>query len=296
MAQGWKGQTRGGAFGYRFFIWLIRKAGIRAAYVFLYFVVPYFVIFAPRAVRSVWSYSRKSLGYGRCRSAIMVLSNFYSLGQILIDKVAINGGMPDKYSFTYENRSRFLEILDGDTGVVMIGAHVGNWEIGVPFFDKYGKRLNIVMYDNEHEKVKRVLESNAMSHDYKVIPVNGDSLAHVFSIMDAIRNREYVCFQGDRYTGSDKTLSCMFLGHEARFPMGPFLLASRLRTPVVFYFAMREKGMEYRFHFEPVLPEEGKSDMRSLLEKYVSALERTVRKYPSQWFNYYDFWNYAQKN
>ena len=36
----------------------------------------------------------------------------------------------------------------------MIGAHVGNWEIGAPFFDEYGKKINIVMFDAEHEADK----------------------------------------------------------------------------------------------------------------------------------------------
>ena len=115
-----------------------------------------------------------------------------------------------------------------------------NWEIGAPFFDEYGKKINIVMFDAEHERIKEILEKNASTRDYKIIPVNEDSLTHVFRITEALDRREYVCFQGDRYLNKEKLLSSPFMGKEAEFPMGPFLLASKMRVPVVFYFAMRE--------------------------------------------------------
>ena len=39
----WKGKTRGGTFGYLFFIYLIKYLGITAAYLFLSLVVLYFI-------------------------------------------------------------------------------------------------------------------------------------------------------------------------------------------------------------------------------------------------------------
>lgn len=277
-----------------FFIYLIRLLGIRAAYAFLCLVVLYFVPFAPKATRSIWQYARRRCGYGCFRSSVLLLKNYYRLGQILIDKVAINGGMADRYRFEFENYPQFLNVLDGGTGVVMIGAHVGNWEIGTPFFDKYGKKLNIVMFDNEHERIKEILKRNSSAMpDFKIIPVSRDSFDHIFRITEALERKEYVCFQGDRYMNEEKLLSAPFMGRAASFPIGPFLLASKLKTPVVFYFAMREKHRTYRFHFHiaaPAVRKEGKRAEQVLLEQYAEVLERIVRKYPEQWFNYYDFW------
>ncbi len=290
----WKGQTRGGTFGYLFFIYLIRLLGITAAYIFLSLVVLYFIPFAPKATRSTWWYSRHILKYGRMRSIGMLLRNYYRLGQILIDKVAIANGLVKKYNFCFEEYDRFLEVLNSDQGVIMIGAHVGNWEIGAPFFDDYGKRINIVMYDAEHRRIKEMLEKNQQTRDYKIIPVNEDNLSHVFRITEALNQKEYVCFQGDRFLNTERTLTSTFLGREAQFPAGPFLLAARLKVPVVFYFAMREKGRTYRFHF--ILADETKfakvrKGEQALLEQYVATLEQIVKRYPEQWFNYYPFWN-----
>ena len=50
----WDARSRGGAFGHRFFVFLIRKTGIRFAYLFLALVVVYFIPFAPKATRAIW--------------------------------------------------------------------------------------------------------------------------------------------------------------------------------------------------------------------------------------------------
>ncbi len=291
MTEKWKGQTRGGVLGYLFFVYLIQFLGVRVAYIFLSFVVVYFIPFAPKATKSTWQYSRKILKNGYIKSIGFLFLNYYRLGQILIDKVAIGAGKKDQYHFEFENYTGFLDLLDSDMGVIMIGAHVGNWEIGVPFFDEYAKKINIVMYDNEHERIKAILEKNQTTQTFKVIAVNKDSFNHVFEISKALNNKEYICFQGDRYVSEEKVLESTLLNKKADFPLGPFLLASKMKTPVVFYFAMREPGMTYRFYFyQADLSYDSKEGMQILLNQYTSILGSILQKYPEQWFNYYSFW------
>lgn len=113
-------------------------------------------------------------------------------------------------------------------------------------------------------------------------------------MMDALDKKEYVCFQGDRYVNKDKLLTCSFMGKETYFPAGPFLLASRMKVPVVFYFAMREAGRTYHFHFhltEKATRTKDKKPEQQLLEEYALTLENLLKQYPEQWFNYYKFWD-----
>lgn len=291
MSKKWNGQTRGGVLGYLFFVYLIRLFGIRAAYFMLAFVVVYFIPFAPKATKSTWKYSRKICKNSVLQSIIFLFKNYYKLGQILIDKVAIGTGKKDKYNFEFENYTQFLKLLNSDTGVVMIGAHIGNWEIGVPFFDEYAKKINIVMYDNEHQRIKEIQEKNKAIKDFKVIAVNKDNLSHVFEISEALNNKEYVCFQGDRFVNEEKVLKGNLLGEEAKFPLGPFVLASKMKTPVVFYFAMREPKRKYRFYFCIANGDYQKRNGQiAILKQYTNHLDILLRKYPEQWFNYYDFW------
>lgn len=286
----WSGKSRGGSWGYLFFIYLLRLCGIRACYVFLSLVVVYFIPFAPKATAAIWQYNRKIRKQPRIPAAWGVYWHYYRFGQVLIDKVAVQSGMQDKYRFDFKQYDCFLEILNSAQGVVIIGAHVGAWEMGAGFFGEYAKKLNIVMYDAEYEKIKEVLQAHASDAGFGVIPVNSHSIESILRIKNALDAGEYVCFQGDRYIDSDKTFTLDFMGAEARFPSGPFTVAAKMKKPVVFYYAVREKGRNYKFEFTVINPEQ-KHSARQLAEYYVRSLEEVVSKHPRQWFNFYKFWS-----
>lgn len=287
---GWNGKSRGGGFGYAFFVLLIRYVGIRAAYAFLALVVVYFIPCAPRATAAVWSYCRRRLGYGPLRAAATLFRHYYRFGQTLIDKVAIGGGAAGRYRFLFDNYDDFIALLESGCGVVVLGAHVGCWQAGAHFFGKYGRKINIVMYDAEYERIRRVVERNTEECGYKVIPINGPTLDTMLRIKVALNGGEYVCFQGDRYLSPRHTLRHRLLGCEASFPEGPFRLASKLQVPVVVYYAMRERGRRYRFHFELLARGDERIGSAELLDRYAASLEQILHRYPEQWFNFYDFW------
>ena len=285
--QKWDGKSRGGSFGYLFFVYLIRFLGVGAAYLFLSLVVIYFIPFAPKATAAIWSYNRRRLHYGRCRSVMELYLHYYRFGQVLIDKIALGAGMQNRYRFVFDRYERFLEIINGDSGVVLIGAHVGNWEAGSAFFGEYARKINIVMFDGEHQNIKKVLEKQSAGNGFKIIAVNKDSIEAMLQIKVALNSGEYVCFNGDRYVHPENLKKVDFLGGEASLPRGPFLIASRCRVPVVFYYAMREKNRTYRFIFREA---ESVRDTDALIAQYITSLESVVRRYPRQWFNFYKYW------
>ena len=287
----WSGKSRGGRFGYQFFVYTIRLLGVRCAYCFLAFIVIYVIPFAPKATRAIWRYNRQQRGLGVFASIKELYCHYYLFGQTLIDKIAMRGGLAERYRYEFDNYTRFLEILNSGQGVVMIGAHIGCWEAGAGFFGTYGKKINIVMLDAEHQQIKDVLEENANEqNNYNIIALNQNIIDAMLQMKVALNNGEYICFNGDRYIGADNTAEIEFMGSKALFPRGLFQIAAKCRVPVVFYYSMREPNCTYRFIFEePQL--ERKITPESLLEQYAKSLERIVAKYPRQWFNFYDFWN-----
>lgn len=287
----WSGKSRGGKFGYQFFVYTIRLLGIRCAYFFLAFIAAYFIPFAPKATRAIWSYNRERRKLGVVASIKELYCHYYVFGQTLIDKLAMKAGLGSRYNYKFDNYEHFLEILNSGEGVVMIGAHVGCWEAGAGFFGTYGKRINIVMFDAEHQQIKEVLESNAnRADDFKIIAVNQDAIAAMLEMKVALNNGEYICFNGDRFVNREHTKRVEILGGEALLPSGPFKIAAKCRVPVIFYYAMREKRRTYRFIFE-VAQFEGRPTDDALVAQYAASLNNIVNKYPRQWFNFYDFWN-----
>lgn len=286
----WNGKSRGGRFGYLFFVYSVKWLGLGFAYGFLALIVIYFIPFAPKATAAVWDYCRKRRKLGIWKSAGELYRHYYVFGQTLIDRIALRAGLADRFRFEFDNYDRFLEIINGPQGVVMIGAHTGCWEAGSVFFGSYGKKIHIVMFDNEHRQIKQVLEeSREQERDFKIIAVNQDPLALMLQIKEALDRGGYICFNGDRYLNPKESFQTQFMGAPARLPSGPFKIAAKCRVPVVFYYAMREKGRRYRFIFREAEVEHNRP--LRLLEQYTESLEALLARYPRQWFNFYKFWN-----
>lgn len=145
-------------------------------------------------------------------------------------------------------------MLDGGRGAVIIGAHVGCWGTGAGFFGDYARKMHLVMYDAEYRQIKSVMEKHCGQEGYKVIAVNEGGIESILRIKEVLDRKEYVCFQGDRFVEGSPTVTLPFMRHEAPFPAGPFAVAGKFRAPVVFYYAMRERGRRYRFIFD--IPDE----------------------------------------
>ena len=95
--------------------------------------------------------------------------------------------------------------------------------------------------------------------------------------------------------GSQKNVSCRFFDTEAHFPLGPFALAAQRSLPVLQVSVMKERYKHYHVHIndiahdiDPALPIRQRSAI--MAQRFADGLEDIVRKYPTQWYNYFDFW------
>jgi predicted LPLAT superfamily acyltransferase len=126
----------------------------------------------------------------------------------------------------------------------------------------------------------------------RMIPVSED-LSHVFALNNALADGEIASVPGDRVFGSQKTVRCRFFGELASFPAGPFILAVQRNVPILLVFVMKEGRREYQVLLERLPEPEGASKqerIQFLADAYATALEAVVRRYPDQWYNFYDFW------
>ncbi|MET0760334.1 MAG: lipid A biosynthesis acyltransferase [Flavobacterium sp.] len=286
----WDGKSRGTLLGYKIFIFCIRKLGIKAAYVVLYFVASYYFLFLKKSNQSIFYYFRNRLNYSFLKSKAMVFQSYYTFGQTIIDKMAISAGLRNKFTYEFDGEEILFKLLAEKKGGVLISAHIGNFEIAEHFFGEIDLncQINLVTTDNEHSVIKEYLESVSTKSKIKFIIVKND-LSHIYDINNALSNNELICFTGDRYFEGVKCLSAPLLGEEANFPAGPFLIASRLQVPVVFVYVMKEANLHY--HLVATEANTKHRDEKGLLKAYIESVESILKKYPLQWFNYFDFWN-----
>ncbi len=186
----------------------------------------------------------------------------------------------------------FARWLSQKNGGILLSAHIGNWEIAGHLLKRLNTKINIVMYDEEHEKIKQYLDSVKGEKTMKVITIK-KNLSHIYEISDALKNNELICMHADRFLDGNKIITENFLGSEANFPMGPFLLAAQFKVPVSLTFAMKESASHY--HFSATKPKgydvsSKQIFMKDLLKDFVIEMEEKAKQYPEQWYNYYNFW------
>lgn len=183
----WKGKTRGGVAGYRFFIFLLKYPGLRFSYFFLRFVVLYYVFFVPKARKPIFYYFNSILGFSKWKSFIYIFKNFFKLGQVLLDKVALLAGFSDKFTFDFEGEHYLSEMATKEGGF-LIGAHIGNWEIAGQLLERINTKVHIVMLEAEHEKIKAMLDDVMTKKSMNIIAVK-DDLSHLIKINEALKKR-----------------------------------------------------------------------------------------------------------
>ena len=286
----WDGKSKGTVLGYKIFVFLIQKAGVKAAYVLLYFVASYYFLFLKKSNKAISYYFKERLGYSWFKSKKMVFRSYYTFGQTIIDKISISAGMRNKFTYEFDGIETLKNLLAEKKGGVLISAHIGNFEIAEHFLGDIDIdfQINLVTTDLEHSAIKNYLESVTQKPTVKFIIIRED-LSHIFEINAALSKNELVCFTGDRYFDGTKSLSEKILGEEANFPAGPFLIASRLKVPVVFVYVMKESNLHYHLYAREATVKH--RDEKGLLKAYIESVESMVKKYPLQWFNYFDFWN-----
>lgn len=287
----WQGKSRANTAGYKIFVFLIRTFGIRSAYFLLYFVAGYYFLFSRTSSKAIRHFYRHGLGFSRSRSLLMLYRNYYVFGQTLIDKVAVMSNATAPFTFDFDGETNLREMVAQKKGGILLSAHMGSWEAAGHLLKRLNTRINIVMYDGEDAHIKKYLEGVVGEKTFNVIYVKND-LSHIYKISEALSANEIVCVHADRYLPGNKTLTADFLGMKAQFPEGPFLLALKLKVPITFVFSFKESASHYHFYSTELkyFYKNEKTTMQDILTEYKTSMEKMIKKYPAQWFNYYDFW------
>ncbi|MFP4023366.1 MAG: lipid A biosynthesis acyltransferase [Thiohalospira sp.] len=292
----WKGQSRGNVLGYKIFVFTLKYLGLSFAYFILRIVAFYYFIFAKSSSKPLYFYFRNILQYSQLKSIISIYKNYYAFGQVLLDKVAILGGLKGKFTYNFDGEHHLREMANNKTGGIIVNAHIGNFEIAGQLLERLQTKINVLMLDAEHQQIKKYLSNVLVNKDVKIIPLQSD-YSHIVPISEALINKELIAMAGDRYIENSKVFDTDFMGKKALLPAGPFYLAARFGVPVTFAFAMKESKTHYHFYAtKPKYvkrfnnPEEQDKELKSFVEKYAQEFEKILKKYPLQWFNYYQFW------
>jgi|SRR5690242_9661822 len=213
--------------------------------------------------------------------------------------------------WTIENQEAFDTAVALGKGLIVLGAHFGNFELAASRLGAMGQRLIIPVEHMRPERLFRLFRSIRQHHGLHVVPA--DSREALRELLEALKRGEVVMFLADRYV-LGASVDVPFFGVPARFASAPIALALRSGAPVLTAYSWREGPGRWHGLFVPLtLTDEGgnerggreaaHADVASggvrapaavarartqevtarALRRFLEVLERHVAEHPDQW-------------
>ena len=296
MTHHWQSRPEGGG---RFALWLIRNialyGGRRFGRLFLYPITLYF--FLRRGPERTASRAYLSRVFGRRASAWQVMRHIHCFAATIMDRIFLLAHGEKNFEIETVGLEMLDERLAQGRGVLLFGSHQGSFEA----LRAIGARrpempLRVLLDKQKTPAMTELLEALAPEVGACVIDASQDGTSITLAIAEACQQGALVALLADRGRSHEALRQAPFLGQNAPFPVGPWLLAHSLKVPVVLCFGLYLGGRRYRLVFEPMadqvdIPRHQRGPaLDALIARYAERLEHYVHVAPYNWFNFYDFW------
>jgi predicted LPLAT superfamily acyltransferase len=272
--------------------WVAIALGRPAARALLYPICLYFLAFSPRARTASRQYLGRALD--RKARAADLFRHYHSFASVLLDRIFLLNDQLSRFDVRVHGAQVIDELLARKEGCVLLGAHLGSFEIARAGGRTHGLKIRMLMYEENARKVGAVLKAINPGLQTEIIALG--EVDSMLKVEAALARGELVGMLSDRTPNATGTVRCRFLGEQARFPTGPIRLATILHRPIVLIFGLYRGGNRYEIHIERFaepaqIGGRGRDQAANqLLLRYVERLEHYCRLAPYNWFNFYDFW------
>ena len=283
----------------RVMTWISLRLGRPAARCVLYGIAAYFLVANAAARQASRAYLRRALPVTAHVGWRMVFRHFLSFASCVHDRVYLINDRFKLFDITIHQEHLVAELTADRKGVFLMGAHVGSFEVLRAIGRRRpGLRVAMVMYEENARKINAALKAINPAAQQDIVPLGrADSMLRVHEL---IETGSVVGMLADRCLNQDSTRPVSFLGESAEFPVGPFRMAAILRRPVLFMVGLYGGGNRYDIHFETLadfsaIPAGGReAAVQAAMARYAVLLEKHCRAAPSNWFNFFDFWQAGQ--
>jgi len=214
----------------------------------------------------------------------------------ILDRVYLLAGQFAHFDIQVHNGQVILDQLDSGQGCILLGSHLGSFEVLRVLGVTYRRfPLKVLMNIDHNRGISRFMDNLNPEMANTIIPIGGPET--LLRVKENLDQGVLIGMLGDRVVTSDKISRCRFLGRETDFPEGPMLLASLMQCPVILFFGLYRGGNRYEVHFERLAEvittnrRRRQEDLRYWTQRYVDRLEYYARSAPYNWFNFYNYWD-----
>jgi KDO2-lipid IV(A) lauroyltransferase len=183
-----------------------------------------------------------------------------------------------------------LDALDLNKGLILISAHLGNWEAGFQFFSCFFQMpITGVAKKIRFRPLHRWLNRLRVRFGIKIV----DKKGALPDMRQALRRGEVIGLLIDQSKRSE-SVDVNFFGKRVTATPAAALLALRCKSPVIHGFCAREPDGQLSLRFDPPLNLQRTGDLRADLitntQMMTDVVERAIRERPDQWLWLHKRW------
>ncbi|HQQ06411.1 MAG TPA: lysophospholipid acyltransferase family protein [Candidatus Omnitrophota bacterium] len=187
---------------------------------------------------------------------------------------------------TVENRHYLTEAASRKKGVILLTAHLGNWELGGLVLGALGYRIWAVALPHKNTKVNEFFNTRRESKGVHVIEFGKAARM----CLNLLKEQKMVALVGDRDFTRDAGTVVELFGRKTYFPKGPAGFALKTGAVILPGFMIRNADDTFTLHLERPIECSTADTIGSLTERYKAVIERYIRQYPHQWYMFRKFW------
>ena len=175
-------------------------------------------------------------------------------------------------------------------GVIMLSAHIGNWELGGSVISLLGYPVSAVVLSHKNKKIDDFFKRQRLLG--KLTPIEmGIALKTCYKLLNS---NKVLALLGDR-DFTKNGLMFYFFGKKTLFPRGALVLSYRLGASIIPTVMTRKPDDTFSIRFEePICADKNKPEDDAIFElgkKCANRIESYVRQYPTQWYVFKDMWS-----
>ena len=187
-------------------------------------------------------------------------------------------------------------------GAVLVTAHTGCLELCQALAKQAPNlKINVLVHTKHAQSFNRILARLNPQRGVELIEVSELDMGLTLKLAERVAAGEFLAIAGDRVpVRGSKTVRIPFLGSEADFPVGPYLIAGLLGCPLFLMLCLHEGdgyALEFKLLADKVqLPRRDReAALADHARRFADALAARLRCSPFDWFNFYAFWDHPDE-